>query len=111
VFNTNEILQYFSNKFRNIDIKYFAQCQGYHTENQLNYFKKCADHHKAWDSICNIYRHAIAMELVWPYVSTATDPCVDGYLNWVSDQKDELYKLKYEQVNIIILFLLFFFFF
>ncbi|CAG8748246.1 11699_t:CDS:2, partial [Funneliformis caledonium] len=37
--------------------------QGYKTENQLGYFKKCADHHKAWDSVCNIYQHAMAIEL------------------------------------------------
>ncbi|CAG8819632.1 8198_t:CDS:2, partial [Gigaspora margarita] len=34
-----------------IDIKDFAQCQGYRTENQLQFFKKCSDHHKSWDSI------------------------------------------------------------
>ena len=68
---------------------------------QLRYFKKCADHHKAWDSVCNIYRLAMAMELVWPYVSTVSDPSVDGYLNWAKDQKDEIYKLKYEQVIFI----------
>lgn len=85
--------------FRNIDIKRFAQCQGYRTENQLGYFKKCADHHKAWDSICNIYRHAMTMELVWPYVVSTPNPCVSGYFDWVKNQKDELYKLKYEQVN------------
>src|SRR6266498_2345486 len=31
----------------NIDIKEFAQCQGYRTENQLQFFKKCSDHHKS----------------------------------------------------------------
>jgi hypothetical protein len=41
----------------------------------------------------------MAMELVWPYITTASDPCVDGYLDWAKNQKDELYKLKYEQVN------------
>ena len=51
-------------KFRDINLKYFAQCQGYKTENQLGYFKKCADHHKSWDSICVIYRQAMAMELL-----------------------------------------------
>jgi hypothetical protein len=47
----------------------------------------------------NIYRHAMAMELVWPYVSTTSDPTVDEYINWANNQEDELYKLKYEQVN------------
>ena len=86
--------------YRNIDIKYFAQCQGYRSENQLGYFKKCADHHKAWDSICNIYRHAMSMELVYPYVAIASNPSVNGYLNWAKNNKDELYKLKYEQVRL-----------
>ena len=76
-----------SNKFlfskRNIDLKQFAICQGYKTENQLAYFKKCSDHHKAWDSICNIYRQAIAMELVWPYAKSHSSPSVKGYLAWV----------------------------
>lgn len=40
----------------------------------------------------------MAMELVWPYVSVASDPSVDEYLNWAKCQKDEIYKLKYEQV-------------
>ncbi|RIB21667.1 hypothetical protein C2G38_2175981 [Gigaspora rosea] len=35
-----------------IDLKRFAIYQGYRTENQLAYFKKCADYHKSWDSIC-----------------------------------------------------------
>jgi hypothetical protein len=47
-----------------IDIKNFAQYQGYQHENQLRFFKKCIDHHKSWDSICNIYRHAMASELI-----------------------------------------------
>ena len=47
-----------------IDIKEFAQCQGYQTENQLQFFKKYSDHHKSWDLICNIYRHAMASELM-----------------------------------------------
>jgi hypothetical protein len=66
----------------------------------LGFFKKCADHHKSWDSICNIYRHAISMELVWPYVATESNPSVNGYLNWVKNCNDELYKLKYEQVKL-----------
>jgi hypothetical protein len=70
-------------------LKYFARCQGYHTENQLKYFKKASDHHKSWDAVCNIYRHAMAMELVWPYVSTVTEPSVDGYIDWAKGQKDE----------------------
>jgi len=84
--------------FREIDLKNFAQCQGYHTESQLGYFKKCSDHHKAWDSICNVYRHAMSMELVWPYVATVSNPSVEGYLDWVTSQNDELYKLKFQQV-------------
>ena len=95
--------------FRDIDLKSFALCQGFLNEKQLGYFKKCSDFHKAWDSVCNIYRHAIAMELVWPYVTTVSDPCVDGYLSWAKDQKDELYKLKYEQVNLLFLYLKYFF--
>jgi hypothetical protein len=83
----------------NIDIKTFAQCQGYRTESQLGYFKKCADHHKAYDSICNIYRHAMSMELVWPYVAMVSNPSVEGYLDWAKNQNDELYNLKFEQVN------------
>ena len=30
-----------------IDIKNFAQYQGYRYENQLHFFKKCIDHHKS----------------------------------------------------------------
>ena len=63
-----------------IDIKNFAQYQGYRNENQLRFFKKCIDHHKSWDSICNIYRHAMASELIWPYVNSEEKPTVEGYL-------------------------------
>jgi len=59
-----------------IDIKNFAQCQGYQTEKQLQYFKKCSDHHKAWDSICNFYRYAMSLELVWPYIVENDIPSV-----------------------------------
>ncbi|RIB03555.1 hypothetical protein C2G38_2049175 [Gigaspora rosea] len=38
------------------------------------------------------------MELVWPYIDSNPNPTVDGYLNWAKNQKDELYKLKYEQI-------------
>jgi len=43
----------------------------------------------------------MAMELVWPYVATVSNPSVEGYLDWIRDQKDELYKLKYEQVSYV----------
>ncbi|RIB13363.1 hypothetical protein C2G38_2198055 [Gigaspora rosea] len=69
----------------------------YITENQLSYFKKCIDHHKAWESVCNIYRHSVAMKLVWPYVDSNPNPTVNGYLNWAKNQNDDLYKLKYKQ--------------
>ncbi|RHZ57719.1 hypothetical protein Glove_384g16 [Diversispora epigaea] len=65
-----------------IDIRDFAQNQGYRTENQLQFFKKCSDYHKSWDSICNIYRHAMASELMWPYVISDENPSVEGYLKW-----------------------------
>jgi hypothetical protein len=81
-----------------IDIKEFAQCQGYRTENQLRFFKKCSDHHKSWDSICNIYRHAMASELMWPYIISEENPSVEGYLEWVQNQTDSVFKLKYEQI-------------
>ncbi|RIB03062.1 hypothetical protein C2G38_2226153 [Gigaspora rosea] len=54
-----------------IDIKQFASLQGYKTENQLGFFKKCADHHKSWDSIY-----------------------------WAKKQNDHIYILKFEQVLI-----------
>ncbi|RIB27731.1 hypothetical protein C2G38_2239929 [Gigaspora rosea] len=73
---------------KEIDIKRFAKCQGYQTESQLAYFKKCADHHKPWNSICNIYHQAISMELVWPYVKSHSDLSVKGYLAWTKDQQD-----------------------
>jgi hypothetical protein len=41
----------------------------------------------------------MAMELVWPYVTSVSNPSVSGYLDWAKNQKDELYKLKYEQVR------------
>ena len=47
----------------------------------------------------------MAMELIWPYVITVSNPSVDGYLYWAKNQKDELYKLKYEQVIQIIILL------
>lgn len=84
--------------FRFIDIKQFAIRQGYRTENQLGFFKKCTDHHKSWDSICEIYRHAMTCELLWPYVVETANPSVNGYLNWVEKQDDSIYKLKFEQV-------------
>ena len=40
----------------------------------------------------------MAIELVWPYVASDPSSTVTGYLNWVKNQQDELYKLKYEQV-------------
>lgn len=86
-------------QFREIDLKQFAICQGYRTENQLAFFKKCRDHHKAWDSICNIYRKAMSSELMWPYVKSTSNPTVDGYLAWAKRQHDPLYQVKYVQVR------------
>ncbi|KAF0504095.1 hypothetical protein F8M41_019631 [Gigaspora margarita] len=63
-----------------IDIKRFAKCQRYRTENQLAYFKKCANHHKSWNSICNIYRRAISIELMWPYIKNNSDLSVERYI-------------------------------
>ncbi|RHZ83778.1 hypothetical protein Glove_87g140 [Diversispora epigaea] len=83
-----------------IDMKDFAHCQGYRTENQLRFFKKCSDHHKSWDSVCNIYRHAMASELMWPYIISDKNPSVEGYLKWTQNQTDHIYKLKYEQIFI-----------
>ncbi|RIB08136.1 hypothetical protein C2G38_2212373 [Gigaspora rosea] len=80
-----------------IDIKQFAIRQGYRTENQLGFFKKCTDHHKSWDSICDIYRHAMTCELLWPYVVEAENPSVNDYLDWAKKQDDCIYKLKFEQ--------------
>ena len=40
----------------------------------------------------------MVMELVWPYVNSVSNPSVSGFLEWAKSQKDELYKLKYEQV-------------
>ncbi|CAG8451077.1 5489_t:CDS:10, partial [Scutellospora calospora] len=80
-----------------IDIKQFAIRQRYRTENQLKFFKKCADYHKSWNSICDIYRHAMTCELLWPYVVEAENPSVDDYLDWVKKQDDCIYKLKFEQ--------------
>ncbi|RHZ57004.1 hypothetical protein Glove_395g82 [Diversispora epigaea] len=80
-----------------IDIRDFAQNQGYRTENQLQFFKKCSDYHKSWDSICNIYRHAMVSELMWPYVISDENPSVEGYLKWAQGQTDPLFRLKYEQ--------------
>ena len=75
------------------------------SENQLGYFKKCYDHHKSWDSICNIYRQAMSLELIWPYIKNHDNPTVEGYLAWAKQQKDPLYQFKYEQVkNLFILF-------
>ena len=82
-----------------MDIKQFAICQGYRTENQLKYFKKCNDHHKSWDSICNIYRQAMSSEIIWPYVKNHANPTVEGYLSWAREQKDPFYQFKYEQVK------------
>ncbi|RHZ89504.1 hypothetical protein Glove_13g300 [Diversispora epigaea] len=65
-----------------IDMKDFAHCQGYRTENQLRFFKKCSDHHKSWDSVCNIYRHAMASELMWPYIISDKNPSVEAIINF-----------------------------
>ena len=86
--------------YRDIDIKQFAICQGYKTENQLAYFKKCYDHHKSWNSVCNIYRQTMAIELMWPYVKNHSNLSVEGYLAWVKEQKDPLYQIKFEQVEL-----------
>ena len=45
----------------------------------------------------------MAMELMWPYILTTSDPTVDEYINWARNQEDELYKLKYEQVNLFLI--------
>jgi len=60
----------------------FAQCQGYKTDKQLEFFRKCGGHHKSWDSICNIYCHSMASELIWPFVENNDNPTVDDYLKW-----------------------------
>ncbi|RHZ55372.1 hypothetical protein Glove_416g12 [Diversispora epigaea] len=78
----------------NIDIKDFAQCQGYRTENQLWFFKKCSDHHKSWNSVCNIYRHAMASELMWPYIISDKNPSVEGYLKWAQNQTDHTFATE-----------------
>ncbi|RIB02044.1 hypothetical protein C2G38_2292881 [Gigaspora rosea] len=83
-----------------IDLKQFAISQEYKTENQLSYFKKCHDHHKSWDSVCNIYRRAMAMELMWPYVKYSSNPSVEEYLVWVKGQTDPRYQIKFEQAII-----------
>jgi hypothetical protein len=44
----------------------------------------------------------MAMKLIWPYVSTVSNPTVEGYINWAKNQEDELYKFKYEQVCILL---------
>ncbi|CAG8571090.1 5002_t:CDS:2, partial [Scutellospora calospora] len=75
----------------------FAKCQGYKTEKQLAYFKKCYDYHKAWDSICNIYCYAIATELIWLYVKNSLNLSAKRYLTWAKEQNDPLYQFKFEQ--------------
>ncbi|KAF0412364.1 hypothetical protein F8M41_007935 [Gigaspora margarita] len=82
------------------DLKVFARCQGYQTDNQLEFFQKCSDHHKLWDSICNIYRYSMALELIWPYVSSHNNPTLNGYLEWAKNQTNETYKLKFEQPHV-----------
>ncbi|KAF0462463.1 hypothetical protein F8M41_000294 [Gigaspora margarita] len=74
--------------------------QGYKTENQLIYFKKCYDHHKFWDLVCNIHRQAMAMGLIWTYVKNCPNPLVEDYLAWVKRQKDPFYQIKFEQIFI-----------
>jgi hypothetical protein len=41
----------------------------------------------------------MASELIWPFVESHDNPTVDGYLEWGRSQTDEIYKLKFEQVN------------
>ncbi|CAG8620373.1 7993_t:CDS:2, partial [Diversispora eburnea] len=77
----------------NIDIRDFVQCQRYQNENQLQFFKKYSDHHKAWDSVCNIYKHAMASKLMWPYVISEENLFVEGYLEWAQNQTDPIFKL------------------
>lgn len=43
----------------------------------------------------------MAIELIWPYVNAASNPTVDGYVNWVKNQKNDLYNLKFEQVSLV----------
>ncbi|KAF0444000.1 hypothetical protein F8M41_003507 [Gigaspora margarita] len=38
------------------------------------------------------------MELIWPYVVSASNLPVNGFLDWAKNQKNDLYKLKYEQI-------------
>jgi len=38
------------------------------------------------------------MELMWPYVKSHSNPSVEGYLAWVEEQTDSIYRIKFEQV-------------
>jgi hypothetical protein len=49
----------------------------------------------------------MAMELMWPYVKSHSNPSVEGYLAWIKEQKDPLYLTKFEQVNYLIFILQF----
>ena len=40
----------------------------------------------------------MASELMWPYIITEKNPSVEGYLDWVQNQTDSMFRLKYEQV-------------
>ena len=43
----------------------------------------------------------MASELMWLYIISEENPSVEGYLEWVQNQTDPIFKLKYEQVFFI----------
>ena len=73
----------------------------------MDFFRRCGDFHKSWDSICNIYRHSMASELIWPYIKNEENLTVDNYLEWSRTQTNEIYKLKFEQVKFKLYFSIF----
>ncbi|CAG8841705.1 16769_t:CDS:2, partial [Gigaspora margarita] len=38
------------------------------------------------DSICNIYRYAMSLKLVWPYIVKENNLSVEEYLTWAQSQ-------------------------
>ena len=73
----------------------FGKEMGYKSERAAAFFKSAGDHHKSWYNLC-IYRDALALELLRPYVNNCLEkqlePTVDGFFTWKEQSKDATYQ-------------------
>lgn len=80
----------------------FGKEMGYKSERAAAFFKSAGDHHKSWYNLC-IYRDALALELLRPYVNNCLEkqlePTVDGFFTWKEQSKDATYQFHCNQLT------------